>query len=45
MISGIVLTLGVELCLFVTYIVIRAIKENKEEERDRIYWFDEDLYI
>jgi len=44
MLSGIVLTIGVELCVFVAYLVVRAIKETKEEQQ-RIYWFDEDLYI
>ena len=45
MISGVLITLAIELGLFITYLVVRAIKETKEEERDRIYWFDEDLYI
>lgn len=41
---GVVLTIGVELCLFVTYLFVRAKKEIKEEEQ-RIYFIDEDLYI
>jgi hypothetical protein len=42
---GIVLTICIELCLFVTYIVIRARKEIKEEEQGKTYFIDEDLYI
>jgi hypothetical protein len=41
---GVVLTIGVELCLFIPYLFIRAWKENKEEEQ-RIYFIDEDIYI
>jgi hypothetical protein len=44
MISGIVFTIGIELCVLVAYLVVRGIKETKEEKQ-RIYWFDEDLYI
>jgi hypothetical protein len=44
MIDGILLTVGIELCLFVTYLYFRAKKEIREEE-NKIYWFDEDLYI
>jgi len=45
MVNGILITLGVELGLFITYLVIRAIKETKEEEQGRTYFIDEDLYI
>jgi len=33
MIDGILLTIGIELCLFVTYLYFRAKKELKEEGR------------
>jgi hypothetical protein len=41
---GVALTLGIEFCLFIAYIFIRAKKELKEEEQ-RIYFYEEDLYI
>ena len=31
MLSGVLITIGVEFCLFITYIVFRAKKELKEE--------------
>jgi hypothetical protein len=45
MIDGILLTVGIELCLFVTYLYFRAKKELKEEQEGKIYFIDEDLFI
>ena len=44
MINGILITISCEIVLFIIYIFIRAIKENKEEEK-RIYIINEDIYI
>ncbi len=43
MIGGVLITIGVELCLFVAYIILRAKKELKEEETPLMY--DEHLGI
>jgi hypothetical protein len=43
MISGVLITIGVELCLFITYLILRAKKELKEEETTLMY--DEHLGI
>jgi hypothetical protein len=45
MIDGILLTVGIELCLLVTYIYFRAKKEIREEQEGKIYSIDEDLFI
>ena len=44
MINGVLITLACEFVLFIVYIIHRAKREIKEEEK-RIYIINEDLYI
>jgi hypothetical protein len=43
MLSGVLITIGVELCVLIAYIVFRAKRELKEEETPLMY--DEHLGI
>jgi hypothetical protein len=43
MLGGVLLVIGVELCLFVAYLIVRAKKELKEEKGPSI--IDEHFFI